>query len=72
MSQRRVKQLRRIVRRERAGIAWDSYEQTLALPFAERWEIALSILTRRRPWIVTAAVVGAFLIGLGGVVIWIT
>lgn len=64
MSQRRVKQIRRQVRQAREVIVHASFEDTLALPFRDRWEIAIAILTRRRSWLLAIPVVGFLIASL--------
>lgn len=70
MSGRRDKGIRRAIKKARGAVIMDSFERTLSLPFRERLEIAIAILTRRRPWIITAWLVGLALWTLIAVLAW--
>jgi hypothetical protein len=72
MSQRRVKQTRRVIRKAREVIIHDSFDRTLGLPLRDRLEVALAIVTRRKSWLVGLYLVALLVSALVAVVAWIS
>lgn len=71
MSQRRAKRIRRQVRKAREVIVHASFEDTLHLPLRDRLEVAVAIITRRRPWLLAIPVVGLVVAGFIIMLLWI-